>query len=293
MMREHEESFTLRWSNHVLRLGQRTHVMGVLNVTPDSFSDGGRYFEKERAIERGLAMAREGADCIDVGGESTRPYSKGVSAGEEMERVVPVIRALRRELEIPICVDTYKADVAREAIRAGASMINDISALRFDRHMPAVVAEAGVPLVLMHMQGTPGDMQDNPVYLDLVKEIIEFLQAAIDRAIKAGARKDLILVDPGIGFGKTFDHNLQIIRDLASFHVLERPVLLGTSRKAFIGHILDQEAHARDTGTMASIAAGVINGAQMVRVHDVQRAVETVKVIDAIKRGRGATVAGR
>lgn len=289
MSREQEEPFTLRWSDHVLRLGQRTHVMGVLNVTPDSFSDGGRYFQKERAVERGLAMAREGADCIDVGGESTRPYSSGVSVDEEIGRVIPVISALRRELEIPICVDTYKAGVAREALRAGASMINDISALRFDPHMTAVVAETGVPVVLMHMQGTPGDMQNNPVYLDLLQEIVDFLRAAIDRAVKAGARKELILIDPGIGFGKTFDHNLQIIRELASLHVLERPILLGTSRKAFIGHILDQEAHARDTGTMATIAAGVLNGAHMVRVHDVQKAVETVKVVDAIRRGCGAS----
>jgi dihydropteroate synthase len=267
--------------------------MGVLNVTPDSFSDGGRYFQKERAVERGLGMAREGADCIDVGGESTRPYSRRVSVDEEIERVIPVILALRRELEIPICVDTCKADVAREAFRAGASMINDISALRFDPHMPAVVAETGVPVVLMHMQGTPGNMQDNPVYLDLIQEIVDFLQAAIDRAVKAGARKELILIDPGIGFGKTCDHNLQIINELASFHALERPILLGTSRKAFIGHILDQEAPARDTGTMATIAAGVMNGAHMVRVHDVQKAVETVKVIDAIKRGRKTPMARR
>jgi dihydropteroate synthase len=284
LSKEQEEPFTLRWSDHVLRLGQRTHVVGVLNVTPDSFSDGGLYFQSERAVERGLAMAREGADCLDVGGESTRPYSRKVSADEEMERVIPVILALRRESEIPICVDTCKADVAQEALRAGASMINDISAFRFDPRMPAVVAETGVPVVLMHMQGTPGDMQNRPVYVNLMQEIVGFLRAAIDRAVKAGVRKELILVDPGIGFGKTFDHNLQIIRELASFRILERPILLGTSRKAFIGHILNQEAPARDTGTMATIAAGVMNGAHMVRVHNVQKAVETVKVIDAIRR---------
>ena len=283
--------FTLRWSDDVLWLGQRTHVMGVLNVTPDSFSDGGLYLERERAVERGLTMAREGADCLDVGGESTRPYSRKVSADEEMERVIPVILALRRELDIPICVDTYKADVAREALRAGASMINDISAFRFDSRMPAVVAETGVPVVLMHMQGTPGDMQDKPVYGDLIGEIIAFLQAAVERAVKAGVPKERILVDPGIGFGKTFQHNLQIIRELASFRILERPILLGTSRKAFIGHILDQEAPARDTGTMAAIAVGVMNGAHMVRVHNVQKAVETVKVIDAIMRGSEASAA--
>ncbi len=291
MSKEREEPFTLRWSEHVLKLGRRTHVMGVLNVTPDSFSDGGLYFQRERAVERGRAMAREGADCIDVGGESTRPYSRRVPPDEEMERVIPVIRALRRDLEIPICIDTYKADVAREALRAGASMINDISALRFDPQMPALVAESGVPVVLMHMRGTPGDMQDNPVYVDLMQEIVDFLQAAMNRAVAAGARRELILVDPGIGFGKTFDHNLQIIKALSSLRVLERPILLGTSRKAFIGHILDQEAPARDTGTMATIAAGVMNGAHMVRVHDVQKAVETVKVIDAVRRGHAALAA--
>jgi dihydropteroate synthase len=188
-------------------------------------------------------------------------------------------------------VDTYKADVAREALHAGASMINDISAFRFDPRMPEVVAEMGVPVVLMHMQGTPGDMQDNPVYGDLIGDIIAFLQAAVERAVKAGVPQERILVDPGIGFGKTFDHNLQIIRELASFRILKRPILLGTSRKAFIGHILEQDASARDIGTMATVAVGVMNGAHMVRVHNVQMAVETVKVIDAIRGGSGAPAA--
>ena len=260
--------------------------MGVLNVTPDSFSDGGRYFNSEKAIEHGLAMAKDGADIIDVGGESTRPYSEKISINEELDRVIPVIQGLSRELNIPISIDTYKSEVARQALKAGASMINDISALSFDSHMLSIVSKAQVPVVLMHIKGTPRNMQENPIYEDLIPEILTFLRNAIDRAVKQGIRKDLIIVDPGIGFGKTFDHNLEIIRELNQFRMLERPVLLGPSRKAFIGHILDKEVHERDTGTMATIAAGIMNGADMIRVHNIKMAIETVKMIQAIKTGR-------
>ena len=257
--------------------------MGILNVTPDSFSDGGLYFNSERAIERGLALARDGADIIDIGGESTRPYSENVSLKEELARVIPVIEGLKEKLLIPISIDTCKAEVARQALNAGASMINDISALRFDPEMASVAAEAGIPVVLMHMQGTPGNMQDNPSYDDLIPEILDFLRGAIDRAIKSGIKKDLIIVDPGIGFGKSFDHNLEIIKGLNRFASLGRPILLGTSRKAFIGNILGKEPDKRDAGTMATVSAGILNGAHIVRVHDVKMAVETVKVIDAIR----------
>jgi dihydropteroate synthase len=257
--------------------------MGILNVTPDSFSDGGRYLEIDKAVEHALQMAREGADIIDVGGESTRPYSEKISAGEEQDRVIPVIEALSKELTIPISIDTYKGEVAQASLEAGASIINDISALRFDPQMGSIAAQAGVPLILMHMKGTPQDMQENPVYDDVISDILSFLENAIRRAKKAGIREDLIIVDPGIGFGKTFDNNIDIIRALSHFASLKRPILLGTSNKAFIGHILDREAHQRDTGTMATIAVGVLNGAHMVRVHNVRKAVETVKVIDAIK----------
>lgn len=257
--------------------------MGILNVTPDSFSDGGLYFNSERAIERGLALARDGADIIDIGGESTRPYSEKVSLKEELARVIPVIEGLKEKLLIPISIDTCKAEVARQALNAGASMINDISALRFDPEMASVAAEAGVPVVLMHMQGTPGNMQDNPSYDDLIPEILDFLRGAIDRAIKSGIKKDLIIVDPGIGFGKSFDHNLEIIKGLNRFASLGRPILLGTSRKAFIGNILGKEPDKRAAGTMATVSAGILNGAHIVRVHDVKMAVETVKVIDAIR----------
>lgn len=259
--------------------------MGILNVTPDSFSDGGLFLDKEKAVEHGLEMAREGADIIDVGGESTRPYSEEVPLDEELDRVIPVIEALSKEIEIPISIDTIKAGVAREALGAGASMINDISALRFDPHMASVAAEAGVPVILMHMKGTPSNMQDNPTYDELIPEILDFLRDAIDRAVKAGIKESNIIVDPGIGFGKTFDNNLQIIRDLSQLSVLERPVLLGSSRKSFLGHLLGKETSERDVATMATVSVGVMNGASIIRVHDVKKAVDTVRVVDAIKRG--------
>jgi dihydropteroate synthase len=284
-----EQPFLLEWSEFSLNLAARTHVMGILNVTPDSFSDGGRFFHRDRAIEQGLAMAQDGADIIDVGGESTRPYSQRITKGEELDRIIPVVEGLRKELSIPISVDTLKAEVAREALRAGASMVNDISALRFDPGMTALVAEANVPVILMHMKGTPNNMQDKPVYRNLIQEIIDFLEGAAGRAVQGGIRREMTIVDPGIGFGKTFDQNLEIIRELSRFRCLGRPVLLGSSRKAFIGHILDRPVHERDTGTMATVAAAVMNGAHMVRVHDVKRAVETVRVIDAIKRGKVAS----
>ncbi|MCG2774970.1 MAG: dihydropteroate synthase [Desulfobacterales bacterium] len=278
--------FILSWLDHVLDLDLKTRVMGTLNVTPDSFSDGGQYLESNTAIERGITMAREGADIIDVGGESTRPYSRKITVSEELDRVVPVIEGLKKELAIPISIDTCKGEVAQGALKAGASMINDISALRFDPDMASIVAEAGVPVILMHMKGMPENMQKNPTYGDLIPEIFGFLEDAIERSVSAGIKRDLIIVDPGIGFGKTFDHNLKIIKELSRFEALERPVLLGTSNKAFIGHILGKEVYERDTGTMATIAYGVINGAHIVRVHNVRKAVETVRMIEAIRWGR-------
>lgn len=278
--------FTLSWSDYTLNLGQRTHIMGILNVTPDSFSDGGQYLELNKAIEHGLGMANDGADMIDVGGESTRPYSKKISVNEEIDRVIPVIEALSKDLTIPISIDTWKAEVAREALNAGASMINDISALRLDPNMAAIVSNAEVPLILMHLKGTPENMQQNPTYDDLISEILDFLKDAIKRSVTAGIKEDLIIVDPGIGFGKTFDDNLKIIKELFRFGLLQRPILLGTSNKSFIGHILDKEVHERDIGTMATIAAGVMNGAHIIRTHDVRKTLETVKITDSIKRGR-------
>jgi dihydropteroate synthase len=278
-------TISLDWGPHHFRLDERTHVMGVLNVTPDSFSDGGLFFETDRAIEHGIAMVEEGADFIDIGGESTRPFSKRLSSEEELSRVIPVIEAIAREVSIPISIDTCKGSVAREALKAGASIINDISALRLDPEIASVASEAGVPVILMHMKGTPENMQKNPVYGDLISEIRNFLKGAVQRAVKAGISEDLTLVDPGIGFGKTFDHNLQIIQNLTSFASLGRPILIGTSNKAFIGEILGKEAHERLTGSMATVAVAAMNGAHIVRVHHVKEAVETVKIVDAIKRG--------
>jgi dihydropteroate synthase len=279
------DGYVLAWRNYALDLSRRTHIIGILNVTPDSFSDGGQFFDRQEAIEHGLVMAAEGADIIDIGGESTRPYSETVSTEDEMDRVIPVIQVLARETKIPISIDTLKAEVAQEALRCGASMINDVSALRRDPDMISVAAKAGVPVILMHMKGTPEDMQKNPTYEDLIPEIYGFLEEAIKRAVDGGIQKKHIIVDPGIGFGKTFDHNLQIIRELGRFLSLGQPILLGSSRKAFIGHILKNKAHERDTGSMATIAAGILNGAHMVRVHNVRMAVETAAIVDAIKRG--------
>ena len=276
----------LEWGPYRLDLARRTHVMGVLNVTPDSFSDGGLFLEREKAVEHGIAMAEEGADFIDIGGESTRPFSRSISSDEEIERVVPVIETLAREITVPVSIDTWKGNVAREALQAGASMINDISGLRLDPALSSVAAESGVPVTLMHMKGTPANMQKNPVYEDLVGEIKEFLEDAVRKAVEAGIREDLILVDPGIGFGKTFDHNLQIIKKLSSFLSLGKPLLIGTSNKSFIGEVLGKKVDERVTGTMATVAVAAMNGAHVVRVHNVKEAVETVRMVDAIKRGR-------
>ncbi len=277
--------FCLSWGKHSLELGRKSLIMGVLNVTPDSFSDGGHYFLREQAIKQALDLVADGADIIDIGGESTRPYAEKVTLEQELERVIPVIEELSRIINIPISIDTYKAKVAESAVRAGASIINDISALRFDPEMAPVVKEAGVPVILMHMKGTPGNMQDNPLYNDLMGEITSFFNEAVDHAVKTGIEKEMIILDPGIGFGKSFDHNLMVIRELKKLADIGLPLLLGSSRKAFIGKILDKTPVERDTGTMATVAAGILNGAHIVRVHNVKMAKETVKIIDAIMAG--------
>jgi dihydropteroate synthase len=278
--------FALKWNKYRLDLGSRTHLMGVLNVTPDSFSDGGKFFSEKQAVAHGIAMAQDGADIIDIGGESTRPYSRRLPADEELSRVIPVIRQLSREISIPISIDTYKSKVALEALNAGASMINDISALRLDPHMAAVAAKAQVPVILMHMQGTPENMQLKPRYDNLMGEIMDFLNNAVERSRSAGIKENLIILDPGIGFGKTFDHNLSVIHHLEKFRALKKPLLLGPSNKAFIGRILGKEADERDTGTMAAVAACVMNGAHIIRAHNVKMAAETIQIIDAIRRER-------
>jgi len=278
----------LDWSGHHLDFACRTAVMGILNVTPDSFFDGGAHFSPRDAVNHGLTLAREGADIIDVGGESTRPYSDPIPLDEELRRVIPVIKALAQETELTISIDTYKSEVARLAIEAGATMVNDVSALRFDPGMGPLVAEADLPIVLMHMKGTPRDMQVNPTYEDLIGEILAFLRKAVDEAHSVGIRKELVIIDPGIGFGKSFGDNLRILRELDAFSSLGQPIMVGTSNKAFIGHTLGLPPDSRDAGTMATVAAAVMNGADIVRVHNVKTAKETVRMIDAIKSGSSA-----
>jgi len=269
---------------HRLPLGGRTLMMGVLNVTPDSFSDGGLYDKFEGARDRALAMAREGADIVDIGGESTRPGADAVSIDEELGRTVPVIESVAGEIGVPISIDTCKAEVARRALDAGASIVNDISGLRFDPGMIKLVAERGVTVVIMHMQGTPRDMQENPTYDDVVGDITKFLRTRAELAIEAGVEGEKIIVDPGIGFGKTLEHNLEIMRRLAEFRSLGYPLLLGPSRKSFIGAVLDRLADERLLGSAATVAFAVARGADIVRVHDVKEMAEVVKMADAIAR---------
>jgi dihydropteroate synthase len=277
----------LEWPNHTLDFDKKTAVMGILNVTPDSFSDGNHYFDQGRAVEHALQMVEEGADIIDIGGESTRPGAETVTQYEELRRVIPVIDAIAGKISVPISIDTYKASVAGTALEAGASIINDISGLRFDPDMSKVAAQAGVPVIMMHIKGTPRDMQKDPVYSDLIKEIMDYLRDSVGIAETAGVDRSRIVIDPGIGFGKTFEHNLQILKNLASFNALELPILVGVSRKAFIGKILGGAVpDERLEGTAAAVAISVMNGASIVRVHDVKEMTKVVKVADAIKRGR-------
>jgi len=266
-------------------LGRRTLVMGILNVTPDSFFDGGKFFRLESALEHARRLIREGADIIDIGGESSRPGAQPVPEEEELNRVIPVIRALRQESSVPISIDTYKASVAEAALEAGANIVNDISALRFDGRMVEVVARAGVPVVLMHMRGEPRTMQQNPVYTDVVREIKEFFAERIAFARAHGIEK--ILIDPGIGFGKTVAHNLEILRRLGEFRELGCPILIGVSRKSFIGRLCGTEENPlppseRLEGTIASNVIAVLNGAQIVRVHDVAAHKRALAIVDAI-----------
>lgn len=275
----------LTWKNFSLDFSKKTYIMGILNVTPDSFADGGLYFDKSAAIERAYQIVEEGADIIDIGGESTRPGSEPISIKEELKRTIPVIEAISKKIKVPISIDTYKSEVAKAALDAGASMVNDISGLRFDPRMPDVVSEYKVPVVIMHIKGKPQDMQQNPVYEALIPEIIDYFRVGMKTAISAGVSEDKIIIDPGMGFGKTFDHNLEIINNLREFTFLEKPILIGPSRKAFIGKILgDVPATERLEGTTAAVSISIINGANVVRVHDVKETVKVAKVADAVKR---------
>jgi len=279
--------FTLRCRRRTFHLGERTLLMGVLNITPDSFSDGGLFFDKTKAIAHGLKMVEEGADIIDIGGESTRPGSKPLGLEEELRRVLPVIEALSKETDVPISIDTYKSEVARRAIEAGAEIINDISGLHFDPELARVAAKENTPVVLMHIRGTPETMQKDVHYGSLFSEIIAYLNEGIRRVESAGVAPEQIVVDPGIGFGKTLEDNLLLIKHLSEFRILGKPILLGTSRKSFIGKILDAQPDQRLEGTLSSIAIGVLNGAHIIRSHDVLQAKRAIAVADAIRRAEG------
>ena len=272
-------------SGTVLDTAARPLVMGVLNVTPDSFSDGGRFFRPDLAAQRAREMEEVGADIIDVGGESTRPGSEPVSAKEEMRRVIPVVEELAAESTTPVSIDTQKAEVAREALRKGAQIINDVSGLRSDPDMAALAAESGVPVCLMHMQGTPRTMQKAPTYDDVVSDVIGWLERRIAHAEEAGIARAKIFADPGFGFGKTVRHNLEIMRRLHEFQRLDCPVMIGTSRKSTLGKILGAQADDRLYGTLGSVASAVLSGCHMVRVHDPGPALDVVRVCEAIRQG--------
>ena len=275
----------LTWSHFELDFDRKTHIMGILNITPDSFSDGGRHFDPARAVDHALLMVDEGADIIDIGGESTRPGSDPVALDEEIRRTVPVIEAIAKRVSVPISIDTYKAAVAKQALDAGAGIVNDISSLRFDPEMPKIVAEYKVPVVLMHIKGTPKNMQTNPSYAALIPEITDYFRESIRLAVQAGISEEMLILDPGIGFGKTFEHNLQILNRLSGFRVLGKPLLVGPSRKAFIGKILNGAPPSeRIEGTAAAVTASILHGAHIVRVHDVKEMAKVAKVADAIKR---------
>jgi len=275
--------YSIRCGKRSLILGRRTLLMGVLNVTPDSFSDGGLFFDTEKAISRGLKMVEEGADIIDIGGESTRPGAKPLELAEELRRVISVIEPLAKAVDVPISIDTYKAAVAKRAIEAGAEIINDISGLHFDPTLAQVAAKEDTPLILMHIRGTPETMQRNVHYDSLFSEILRYLRDSIQRAESAGLDPQQVIIDPGIGFGKTAEDNLLIIKNLHEFRILGKPILLGTSRKSFIGKILNADPGERIEGTISSIAIGVLNGAHIVRSHDVLQAKKAIAVADAIR----------
>ncbi len=270
-----------------LTLGTNTHVMGILNVTPDSFSDGGNYLDVQQAIVHAETMVAEGATLIDIGGESSRPGASPVSVNEELARVLPVVRALADTVDVLLSVDTYKAEVARRALEAGAHVVNDITALCGDPDMAATVAEMEAGVVLMHMKGTPRTMQQFPEYNDVVNEVCTWLKKKIQNAEAQGIVPERIIVDPGIGFGKTTKHNLELLKRLSEFRALKKPLLIGTSRKSFIGNILEVPVTERVEGTAATVCWAIAHGADIVRVHDVKANVRAAQMTDALYRGIG------
>ena len=270
-----------------LTLGQTTRIMGILNTTPDSFSDGGKYLDPVLALDRAAKMIEEGADIIDIGGESTRPkglYGEGavdISIEEECQRTVPVIKKLATKVSTPISIDTTKSEVARRAIESGASIVNDISAFRFDPQMATIVAKYRVPVVLMHMKGTPKTMQTNPTYNTVINEILSFFKTQMHTALQAGIAKENLIIDPGFGFGKSYKHNIQILAQLGDFHALQCPILVGPSRKQFTGP-KKLDPTDRLPGTIAALTHSILSGAHLVRVHDVWQARQTTHLVDQL-----------
>ena len=268
-----------KWLKHTKR---NTLIMGILNVTPDSFSDGGKFIHLDKALSQAQYMEKNGADIIDIGGESTRPGAISVSVKEEINRTIPVIEEIRKYSNIAISIDTYKSEVAEKALLAGADFINDISGFTFDSRMMEIVKKFDVPVVLMHIKGTPQDMQTNPTYIDVIKDLLEFFSFQINKALDFGIKKVQIIIDPGIGFGKQLNDNFILIRRLKEFSELGFPILIGPSRKSFIGLTLDSPPEYRLEGTLAAVSAGILNGASIVRVHDVKEVKRTVIITDKI-----------
>ena len=267
-----------------LNPNRETLVMGIVNVTPDSFSDGGKFFSPEVAISHASKLITQGADIIDIGGESTRPGAKQVSESEELKRVIPVIEKIRiYNPTILISIDTTKASVAKHAVEAGADIINDVSGLSFDNNMIGIVESFNIPVVIMHMKGNPQNMQLNPKYKDIVNEILDFFKMKIKIAIQSGINRSMIILDPGIGFGKNVEHNFELLSRLNEFNVLELPIMIGPSRKSFIGITLDLPPEDRVEGTAAAVSAGVMNGASIVRVHDVKSMKRVVRIIEKVR----------
>jgi dihydropteroate synthase len=277
--------FELKLGKKILDFSSRTYLMGILNVTPDSFSDGGKFLNPKDAIKQALNMAEQGADIIDVGGESTRPGADSIPLEEELKRVIPVIEEVMKKTDVPISIDTYKSEVATRALDAGAEMVNDISALRFDPEMKKIISKYDVPVILMHIKGTPKNMQDDPHYDNVIQEISDYLKESIQMAEDSGIDKDKIIIDPGIGFGKRVKDNLEILRNLKKLTSLDKPILLGLSRKSFIGKALDLPLDQRLEGSLAASAVAILNGAKILRVHDVRESKRAAQMVDAILKG--------
>lgn len=276
------KEFTLRSGPKQLRLGRRTLVMGVVNVTPDSFSDGGRHLKPAKAVAHGLELLRHGADWIDIGGESTRPGSRPVPVEEELRRVLPVVRGLRKKSKAWISIDTTKAEVAEAALCAGADAINDVSGLRFDRRMALVAAKRRCPLILMHMRGTPATMQQSPFASDVWRSVRSGLKRSVQKALQAGVRRTQLIVDPGFGFGKSFEQNFELLGNLSRLSTLRLPILVGTSRKSFIQRMVGKTPEKIQAGTAATVVAAILGGAHIVRVHDVKEVLPAVRIGDAM-----------